>query len=659
MIGIRGGVKVKIKLIESDKKRKTVIFSILIMTALLACSLSILHKDYIKPLEIARERITTTAIGTYATPLKQNEKIIFTTKPNAKKISGISLAFNNDNGKSDTVVCVVLRNISQNTVLGEWTSKLSECFNGTYTYFNMEQEKALERTDKLEISIEVLEENNGNGGVYGRGINEEEGYAYEILGGDYKVAETIFVSLVIALGILVAILAAMLLIEYPLEIKFALITLWIGIIYSILIPQYVVPDEPAHFLKTYAASSRLLGEKDIDEEERIILRKEDYSFIIHEKTPRRESYKNYIKGIIGKSDTNEKTIISVGKEIDAPDIVYAPQIMGITIARILHLNGEQLFLLGRLFALFFYVMCGYLAIKIMPFAKEMIFVVGLLPMSMQQAVSFSYDSTINSVSFLLIAYFIYLIYEKEKIEKKDVIIVTILTCIVSPVKIVYIVIIGLGILIPKEKFKTNVEKWISAGIIGVFGIVSIVITRLAMMNKIVTSNGNLLPWIEEEAYGLNGVLANPMETARIFFRTFEREGSRLLDTMIGSQMGWLEIKIPSIIITGFIILLLISVFKRENEESISVGSKLWIAILGSSGILAVCLSMLLTWTRKSAVRIEGVQGRYFLPYLPMLLMTARNQYIVIRKSITSQVIFVTVFLQISTILTIFIFAMSR
>ena len=35
--------------------------------------------------------------------------------------------------------------------------------------------------------------------------------------------------------------------------------------------------------------------------------------------------------------------------------------------------------------------------------------------------------------------------------------------------------------------------------------------------------------------------------------------------------------------------------------------------------------MLLTWTPRGYVSIEGVQGRYFLPFMPALMLVARNR----------------------------------
>jgi len=43
---------------------------------------------------------------------------------------------------------------------------------------------------------------------------------------------------------------------------------------------------------------------------------------------------------------------------------------------------------------------------------------------------------------------------------------------------------------------------------------------------------------------------------------------------------------------------------------------------------ALMFSMLLAWTPKSSNMVQGVQGRYMLPLLPVLLLTLKNQKVV-------------------------------
>ena len=57
--------------------------------------------------------------------------------------------------------------------------------------------------------------------------------------------------------------------------------------------------------------------------------------------------------------------------------------------------------------------------------------------------------------------------------------------------------------------------------------------------------------------------------------------------------------------------------------SVPVLSLIHILIFG-----ALMFSMLLAWTPKSSNMVQGVQGRYMLPLLPVFLFTLKNQKVV-------------------------------
>lgn len=69
--------------------------------------------------------------------------------------------------------------------------------------------------------------------------------------------------------------------------------------------------------------------------------------------------------------------------------------------------------------------------------------------------------------------------------------------------------------------------------------------------------------------------------------------------------------------------------KKPGEEVMfSTGNRLWIWFLALLLLGALMFSMLLAWTPRSASMIEGVQGRYLLPFLPAVLLTFRSSRVV-------------------------------
>ena len=60
----------------------------------------------------------------------------------------------------------------------------------------------------------------------------------------------------------------------------------------------------------------------------------------------------------------------------------------------------------------------------------------------------------------------------------------------------------------------------------------------------------------------------------------------------------------------------------------------WLSVficLACTGIILA--GMLLTWTPKDYISIEGVQGRYFIPFMPALSLTGRNSRLMYEKSV--------------------------
>ena len=61
------------------------------------------------------------------------------------------------------------------------------------------------------------------------------------------------------------------------------------------------------------------------------------------------------------------------------------------------------------------------------------------------------------------------------------------------------------------------------------------------------------------------------------------------------------------------------------------GQKWWIVCVCAVCAGLILAGMLLTWTPRDHISIEGVQGRYFLPFLPVLLLALKNRTVVLTK----------------------------
>ena len=102
--------------------------------------------------------------------------------------------------------------------------------------------------------------------------------------------------------------------------------------------------------------------------------------------------------------------------------------------------------------------------------------------------------------------------------------------------------------------------------------------------------------------------------------------------MIGAYLGNLDpvLDVPYILVVALTGCLLCLAFRKPGEQLVLTGGKrLWIWMLCFGCVTATMFSMLLAWTPVGSQVISGVQGRYFLPFLPVFLMSLKNDRIVL------------------------------
>ena len=64
-------------------------------------------------------------------------------------------------------------------------------------------------------------------------------------------------------------------------------------------------------------------------------------------------------------------------------------------------------------------------------------------------------------------------------------------------------------------------------------------------------------------------------------------------------------------------------------------------------------SMLVAWTPVTSLVINGVQGRYFIPFLPVVLMTVKNGWIVCKTNWDREILYLLLCADIFAVLRLF------
>lgn len=647
------------------KKNKYVITSIVIFFAFLTAMLisyNKIWKDKVQsPWAVMKVEDSPNYLGNKDTIELQNGKDVSQRiQMVSENLTGLAIKFANVDEKATGIIEIEL--LDPNSKLVEkW--KLDCAILQTDGYCNIQLKKDIKVKvgEKYELVIRPrLQDGKGlalelsrpsviTGHVNVTGEkNTSLSLAYKLYDGGGSALKYLIVAIIIT--VFVAMLGSLLMMKKrKIASAFAVMTFFIGCIYIFVLPPFTVADESAHIVTVYSKSSKLLGKEVTDEGGKVIADSNMGLYFIREEYPTKESYIRFVKGALGKNSDVITTKESLANPLNVKAVGYIPQIVGVSIARILKGSGEQILLIGRLFALLWYCFVMYFAIQIFPLNKMILFAVGLLPMTMQQVCSFSYDSVLLGLCFFLISYILWLIYTKEVVELKDVLI---LVCVVSGIvmiKYIYIPIIGLLLFIPKHKINFRVDrKKIAVSMFGMLSMFEIgskmtLITEAAAKNMQIRSDGLY-------KYSIGYVISNLGDTLIVVTRTVFEKISFFVESMIANPLGWVEIQLPNIIVLGFAIVLIFSAIPNHRSPKITKRMMVtagFIVVIVSGLVLA---AMLISYTYVGADTILGVQGRYFLPVLPLVLLIVQgNKNIIVKNSIESELILAIIGLQLYTI----------
>ena len=419
-----------------------------------------------------------------------------------------------------------------------------------------------------------------------------------------------------------------------------------GLLYMGVFTPFTVPDEVYHFEATYCLSNVLIGRGYQDSP--LEMRSEDAALINELSPTLKTSDYDAVRNGLGKVFVSGETVeVDTGSTFDLgsnPPQVRIAAAIGITLARLLNLGPYYLIYIGRLFNLAFFICLAFLAYRITPVGKNVFAVVMLLPMTQHLAASYSYDAGILALSFLLTALILRALYRKESFSLREGVELVVVASLLAPCKVIYTLIAFGALLIPSSRFESRRQEVIVKG--GCLLIVALVvlITRLAGIVAVSgadseTSGG--LDFRGEESgyfYTIGDVISSPIKFVIMFLRTMDRLGSFYLLTMVGSSLGWFqaEIEMPAFLAIALIVLLLVSVVRADDDDTALSGPMRITGILiFCVGSVAAIASMLFGWTFNTEQLIMGVQGRYFLPFLPLLLLGLRPRRIVAKANMNS------------------------
>lgn len=414
--------------------------------------------------------------------------------------------------------------------------------------------------------------------------------------------------------------------KWEVEKLFLILGVSVGMFMMVNLPLRVAPDETTHMLTAYKISDVILGKSDRNTYKTMIRQTDEDMFYENiEFACDRNMMNRYYRHAL---DVPNLTEIETEKiSLNGSDIAYIlPGIM-ISLCRILHFNGFWTLLSGRMINLIFYLFLIYSGIKIMPFGKEIAFTIALLPMSMQQGMSYSYDSILIGTSIYTVCATMNWYYSYENRNKFYYIGMVISSLILILIKSHAYFMVGLFpvYMFCQKKYKLDkfwkIIKYLILMLITLF-LVYTLLDLAGVTPDLFDEPANLIAWDDyKPGYTFAYLINNPGRLLFVYINTIKVSGVNYILTMIGMHLGWLNIRLSKITIIIYILSLFLAFTKKEKNQNIinlEIKTKKYMIVAILVTVAGIFCGLLISWTPLEYKIIQGLQGRYFLEILPFL-----------------------------------------
>jgi uncharacterized membrane protein len=442
----------------------------------------------------------------------------------------------------------------------------------------------------------------------------------------------------IAGALLILLVSAMAIYRHTaIEKLYPMMAMVLGILYIFLIPPLAAPDEAAHFGSAYDLASEWLG---IPWKENIYLRDMRLVDASYQMYLDEEADYDAFLATMDNSDITEEDLELV-EAVNTNNWFYTPYYIaafGLMIGRMLKWGFGSMAALGTFCNLLFFVGMMTYAIHKLPFGKRSLFVVALLPITLQQASSFSYDNPIiacTTVAFALALHWIYdKAWAKQRVVSKAVEILLFLFCVWMLAKVksgAYLPVVLLPVLLAVNKgwFTGHYKRYTQSAMVAVIILAVIYLFPLGHIQGITAllTNEPIMWHLGSDVVAHSPLyfMTHPTYALSVLWNTLRQEGGSYIFQMAGGALGALDVYISKeVVLLNLLLLLLSAVFLTDQPEKLSVKNRIVLFVIAMIPDMISVAAMLFYWTEPDASYIQGVQGRYFIPTLPLVLYSIGN-----------------------------------
>ena len=427
-----------------------------------------------------------------------------------------------------------------------------------------------------------------------------------------------------------------------------IVFLSVGICQMLLNKPLSVPDESIHFDEAYKISNQLLGIPQPEIPEGIYKRSCDIftDYLAKEKLDgeafrwERDTLRLEIRNWPTRYDEDLRLVYARHSGNGFSKVFYIPAALGLTAGRLFGFGLMGIMYMARFFQFAAGMALLTFAVRRIPLGRPVLVALAFMPAAMKELVSVSYDAIIIPVCFACFAQAMHMLLDSEESTFDDIFLLLLLSLLAginkagtyAPIGILSVAAVYARIRHGRKEIRQSsgrADRF--RRILPYILIAAAVAVILLSFGKIYLERLNITGMVgynsrtENSNYTFAYLVRHPAQLMRIIEGTLYW-GAGIPLGITGSWMGWVygfALDIP-VRMVG-IAYLVFSCIGIRGEKIPGRKIKTLCVMAFSISVAAFNFAMLTSWTSLGAKSISGVQGRYYLPVLPLLLIALRGR----------------------------------
>ncbi len=398
------------------------------------------------------------------------------------------------------------------------------------------------------------------------------------------------------------------------EIFLLVVVFLFGITVCFILPVGAGYDEETHLMRVWEMSTYTFIPNDA------LGAKMPYPAVYWEMSYRRQSivkvvdrdfWENYGKLALDDHDYiygNLKT-----RSVYSPLLLLPQALVMRFLGAKLQFSALTVFYACRLVGLFTYLLLTWLAVRFIPIGKWMLAILAASPVAILQASTVSADTLSNGIAFLFISCAMAISMRNElKWKEWNILALLFMLLFWGKVNIVPLALLPFLLIKPSQfKYKYGYLALLAAALI-------LCLVEVLGWNVIAYSRLHTAPEGTDPIGQVNFILAHPLGFSGILLKDIS-------ENIVSYMRGWIAIygydywPVPTAVFYVYIAGLFIALPTKESVE-LKKQARMGLVIVFALMFLATIALLYLSFNPVGSLTIQGVQGRYFTPVMPLFFL---------------------------------------